>query len=101
MRESEDSPLGEGRIRLWISGRVQGVCFRAYTLEEGRRLGLRGIVRNLPDGRVEVLAQGQREKLKKLEAFCRKGPPYADVRSVEITEEDPQAGVLPPFRISY
>ena len=90
-----------GVIRLLISGRVQGVFFRAYTCEEARMLGLKGWVRNLPDGRVEVLAQGDPEQLKVLEAFCRKGPPHARVRDVEVVEEDAEATDLPPFEITY
>jgi acylphosphatase len=64
-------------------------------------LGLKGWVRNLPDGRVEVLAQGDPEQLKALEAFCRKGPPHARVRDVEVVEERAGAKDLPPFEITY
>ena len=93
--------MEERRVRMLISGRVQGVCFRAYTCEEARRLGLKGLVRNLPDGRVEVLAEGSPEKLHQFETFCWKGPPFAAVRDVQISEEDIQGGGLPPFRITY
>ncbi len=65
---------GEKRIRLLISGRVQGVCFRAYARDEARRLGLKGWVRNLPDGRVEALAQGDPAKLGTFEAWCHRDP---------------------------
>ena len=88
-------------VRLLISGRVQGVFFRAHTRDEGRRLGLKGWVRNLPDGRVEVLAKGTPDKLTALESFCRKGPPYARVRDVEVVEENAEGRELPPFEISY
>ena len=93
--------MGDRRIRMLISGRVQGVCFRAYTCEEAQKLGLKGQVRNLADGRVEVLAEGTENQLMKLESFCRKGPPYAIVRNVEVIEEDVQGGELPSFRITY
>lgn len=93
--------MGERRIRMLISGRVQGVCFRAYTCEEAQRLGLKGRVRNLVDGCVEVLAEGTHEKLNVLEALCRKGPPFAHVRDVQVHEENMQSGDLPPFRITY
>jgi len=89
-------------VRLLISGRVQGVCFRAYTCEEAQRLHLNGTVRNLPDGRVEVVAEGEQNQIRALEAFCRNGPPFAHVRQMEIKEEVPGEGPrLPPFRISY
>ncbi len=97
-----DRTLGREKvIRMLISGRVQGVFFRAYTRDEARRLGLRGWVRNLPDGRVEVLAQGDPDKLRSLESFCRQGPPYARVQHVEVIEETSQGEALPPFEITY
>ena len=96
------APLGEERVvRMLISGRVQGVYFRAYTRDEARRHGLRGWVRNLPDGRVEVLAQGDPQGLKALESYCRQGPPYARVRDVEVIEEELHGTVLPSFEITY
>ena len=88
-------------VRMRISGRVQGVFFRAYTRDEARRLGLKGWVRNLPDGRVEVLAQGNSEQLGSLESFCRKGPPHARVQDVEVTEESTGAQELTAFEITY
>jgi acylphosphatase len=88
-------------VRLRISGRVQGVFFRVYTRDEARRLGLKGWVRNLPDGRVEVLAQGDSEQLRALESFCRKGPPHARVQDVEVTEESTGAQKLTAFEITY
>lgn len=94
--------MSEDRVvRLLISGRVQGVFFRACTRDEARRLGVKGWVRNLPDGRVEVLAQGNLEQLKALEAFCRKGPPHARVHNVEVVAEKAATNALPPFEITY
>ena len=84
-----------------ISGRVQGVFYRAYTLEEGRRLGLRGWVMNLPDGRVEVLVEGDPEKLRALEVWCWEGPPYARVRDVIVQEEMVNEGEFASFDIRY
>ena len=92
---------GEKRIRLLISGRVQGVCFRAYTRDEARRLGLRGWVRNLPDGRVEAMAQGDPAKLRIFEAWCRQGPSHARVREVEVVEEATDGMKLLSFEITY
>lgn len=71
------------RVHLNVSGRVQGVAFRAYTVDEAVRLGLSGFVRNLPDGRVEVEAEGDRAALLELVRFCERGPPAARVEGVE------------------
>ena len=71
------------RIHLKVAGRVQGVFYRASACERAHDLGLAGWVRNLPDGRVELVAEGPREALESLLAWCRKGPPLARVDSVE------------------
>ena len=89
------------RVRFLISGRVQGVYFRAYTRDEARSLGLQGWVRNLPDGRVEVLAQGDPGKLKAFESWCRKGPPHARVQDVMVVEEETESTEPFPFEICY
>lgn len=88
------------RIRLLISGRVQGVWFRGHTCEEARRLGLRGWVRNLYDGRVEVLAEGTPEALAGLESICREGPPMARVERVDVLEESVRPGEFEAFHIA-
>jgi acylphosphatase len=80
-------PVGESnarmkRMRLVVSGRVQGVCFRLYTVREASRLGLKGWVRNLRSGEVEVLAEGDEARLKDLELWCWHGPPHAAVTAV-------------------
>lgn len=67
-----------------ISGRVQGVFFRATTQDRARSLGLCGWVRNLSDGRVEALACGSDENLAKLEVWLHQGPQMAQVDGVEI-----------------
>lgn len=72
------------RVHLRIYGQVQGVFFRASTEAEARRLGLTGWVRNCPDGSVEVVAEGPRAKLENLVAWCRHGPPHAQVDHLEI-----------------
>ncbi len=77
------------RVHLFVSGRVQGVFFRAHTRDLARRLGLTGFARNLPDGRVEVVAEGPEEKLKELVEFCRRGPPLAHVTGTEVHWEEP------------
>jgi acylphosphatase len=63
---------------------VQGVLFRREITQLSRRLGVVGWVRNLPDGRVEAVAEGEKEKLEELIEFCRVGPSRARVRNVEV-----------------
>jgi acylphosphatase len=71
--------------RFYVSGRVQGVWYRAATREQARRLGLTGYARNLPDGRVEVVACGENDTVDALQRWLWQGPPKAKVNSV--TEE--------------
>jgi acylphosphatase len=74
--------------RKWfVAGRVQGVGFRYFVQEKATALGLRGFVRNLEDGRVEVYATGPEEKLNDLAAALHIGPHMADVRTVDEQEE--------------
>jgi acylphosphatase len=83
-----------GRIaarRFFISGRVQGVWFRASTAREALRLGINGWARNLNDGRVEVLATGAPAALDELAAWLRRGPPMAKVHAVEALTIEPAA----------
>jgi acylphosphatase len=68
-----------------VSGRVQGVCYRAFTKEAAVRLGLGGWVRNLPDGGVQAEIEGPREKVEKLLDQLRIGPPRASVTDVNVT----------------
>lgn len=72
--------------RFLISGRVQGVAFRASTRDAARGLGLTGFVRNLSDGQVEVVACGELSRLEQLEGWLHQGPRWARVEKV-ITEE--------------
>ena len=69
--------------RFLVSGRVQGVFFRASTREQALRLGLCGYAKNLADGRVEVVASGSDEALAELEGWLHQGPAAARVQSVE------------------
>ncbi len=86
------------RAHLWISGRVQGVFFRAHTKEVAEKLGLTGWVRNLPDGRVEAVFEGEEEAVKEAIEWCKRGPPLAKVEKVEVRYEDP-TGEFRDFRI--
>ena len=75
------------RVRLFISGTVQGVSYRASTQEQARKRGIIGWVRNLEDGRVEALAQGSKTPVEELVAWCRRGPPAAKVEKVALSFE--------------
>jgi acylphosphatase len=77
------------RVRVLISGRVQGVWFRASAEEVARELGLAGFVRNLPDGRVEAAFEGNDADVDRAVAWCWEGPPHAHVDEVEMIREDP------------
>lgn len=72
--------------RFIVSGRVQGVCYRASTREQALQLGVAGYVRNRPDGCVEVLAAGPAPALDALERWLRQGPPAARVEAVQREE---------------
>jgi acylphosphatase len=86
------------RARIRVTGLVQGVFYRQSTAQEATRLGLSGTVRNLPDGSVEVEAEGQRSAVEALLAFCRRGPPAARVAELEVAWESP-AGSEGPFTV--
>jgi acylphosphatase len=77
------------RVRVLVSGRVQGVFFRSSCAERARRLGLGGWVRNLPDGRVEAAFEGHPPAVEQMVAWCRHGPPGALVDSVETEHQEP------------
>lgn len=81
---------GRTRFHLWITGRVQGVFFREAARREAQRLGVDGWVRNLPDGRVEAVLEGRPQDVEALHAWCRRGPPDADVAAVDARPEAPQ-----------
>ena len=73
-------------IHCYISGKVQGVWFRASTQEQAERLGITGWAKNLPDGRVEVLACGNKEKIEELYAWLKHGPQLAKVTDIFYEE---------------
>ena len=74
--------------RFVISGRVQGVGFRWFANEAAQREGLTGFVRNLPDGRVEAVAEGEAESVERFERAIRQGPGSARVTDVFVDEQD-------------
>ena len=78
------------RRRVVVSGRVQGVAFRAGTRAEARRLGVEGWVRNRADGSVEAVFEGVASQVAALVAWCSEGPRFARVEEVEVREETPE-----------
>ena len=83
---------------MLVSGKVQGVYYRASTQAVARQLGLGGYARNLPDGRVEVVAEGPVEQLQALRNWCAEGPPAARVSDVHVTEVDGSDGGFNDFQ---
>lgn len=92
------TPPDVARLHLVVSGLVQGVWYRQSTADAVAGLGLAGWIRNLPDGRVEVLAEGTRPALEALLEACRRGPPAARVSGVEAAWGEPR-GDLGPFAV--
>ena len=76
------------RVHLFISGKVQGVFFRLNTKKKAKELGISGWVKNLSDGRVEILVEGVKEKIEELIKWAQKGPLFAKVDGLEIERQD-------------
>jgi len=74
-------------VRLYIEGIVQGIFFRSFIKENAERHNVKGFVRNLEDGRVEVFLEGDTEDVNKMIDLCKTGPKHADIKKVEIKEE--------------
>ena len=77
------------RIHLIAYGNVQGVFYRSNARKKASELGLKGFVRNLPDGAVEVVAEGAENNINELIKFCKNNPGYSNVDKVEIKKEKP------------
>lgn len=88
------------KAHVIVSGRVQGVYFRGNTRNEARKYGVTGWVRNLPDGRVEAVFEGEKEDVDKIIEFVRHGPPYAKVTDLKLEWQD-YTGEFKDFRIHY
>jgi len=78
------------RAHVFISGRVQGVWFRAHTREKAEELGLSGWVRNLHDGRVEAVFEGEDKEVDEMVKWCHRGPPLSRVEKVDVEYEPPK-----------
>ncbi len=88
------------RIHAKVTGRVQGVYFRASTRDMARALGLHGWVKNMPDGSVELEAEGPEDKISKLLIWLNQGPRYARVEEVK-SEEIPAIGDAGGFHVDF
>ena len=88
------------RVHVYISGRVQGVFFRAETQRTAKDLNLTGWVRNMADSRVEAVFEGDGTNVDKMMEWCHIGPPAARVEEV-LTEEEPYSGNFRDFSIKY
>jgi acylphosphatase len=88
------------RAHLYISGLVQGVFFRANTRSYAIRNNVKGWVKNLSDGRVEAVLEGEEEDVKRVISLCKKGPPGAKVTKVDVKWEEYKGEFL-DFTIRY
>lgn len=88
------------RAHVFVEGRVQGVGFRASTRDAARRAGVEGWVRNLSDGRVEMIFEGTRSAVQRMVSWCYSGPSAAQVERVTTTWEEP-TGTEGSFSISW
>jgi acylphosphatase len=78
------------RVRVEVSGQVQGVFFRKGCADEARRRGVAGFVRNMPEGGVEAAFEGNDADVDAMVHWCRRGTDWADVDSVQVQEEQPK-----------
>lgn len=92
--------MGKKRVRVLIDGRVQGVCFRMETRRAAEERGVEGWVRNLPNGKVEAVFEGEDSKVRSMLEWCEAGPPLARVNRVEVENETP-TDEFEGFHIAY
>ncbi len=92
--------MKQKRVHVVVSGRVQGVLYRDSVRRRADELGLSGWVRNMGDGRVEAVFEGEADAVKNAIAYAREGPPFARVSDVELSEE-PAHGERGRFEIRY
>ncbi len=74
-------------VRLYISGTVQGVFFRMFIKENAERYDLKGFVRNLEDGKIEVFLEGENDNVDKMIELCKKGPKHSQIKDVQVKPE--------------
>jgi acylphosphatase len=85
-------------IRMIMQGTVQGVFFRQFVKENADKLNIRGFVRNLTSGDVEIIAEGEGEAVERFQRFIAKGPPHSHIRNLQ-TEERKWSGEFDSFKI--
>ena len=90
----------KARGHIFVSGAVQGVFFRQNTCQQAKQRELKGWVRNLPDGRVEAVFEGEKKEIEKVIKWARKGPVLANVKKVEVFWEK-YKGEFSEFEIRY
>ncbi len=88
------------KAHVIVSGRVQGVFFRFETQNVARKYNVNGWVRNIPDGKVEAVFEGEKENVNKVIEFCKRGPSGAKVTGIEINWQDYE-GEFKDFEIRY
>lgn len=91
--------MARKRAHVYVSGRVQGVFFRATTRDRAQETGVDGWVKNLDDGRVEAVFEGDPEAVDAMVEFCYEGSDMASVSTVEVKEEEPEG--IDGFEIAY
>ena len=75
-------------VKLTISGTVQGIFFRQFCKESADKLGLKGFIRNLKDGDVEIVLEGGGNSVEKMIKLCKKGPPHAQIKNIAVEEKN-------------
>ena len=92
--------MGKVRVRVQIKGRVQGVFFRDETRRMARSVEVTGWVKNLANGNVQAVFEGEEDQVKKVLAWCDEGPPLASVKAKEVVWQD-YTGEFPSFEVVY
>ena len=92
--------MSMSRVHVYVSGRVQGVFFRASTRDMARSYGVKGWVKNCIDGGVEAVFEGKKETVDKIVNWCRKGPPGAFVKNIDVCWEE-YLGEFDEFSVVY
>lgn len=87
------------KVKILVSGRVQGVYFRVFTQNKAKHFAVNGTVRNLPDGRVEIVAEADHITIDKFIKWCHKGPITARVDNVEVTDLEAGEAAFSSFDI--
>lgn len=92
--------MSMSRAHVYVSGKVQGVYFRASTKDKAHMLGIKGWVKNCMDGGVEAVFEGEKGAVDKIVSWCKKGPPGALVEKIDVCSEA-YAGEFEEFSIAY